>query len=105
MFDGLLYPALAMRGNADNLAIKPPAVDKKLAFKKADFFQIEDYSDNSYKVTWLDFANSLSCEGKIEWKGRLPQWKLGKKGEMLMLKVENGMWVARNPNGEVVEPE
>lgn len=105
MFDGLMYPAIAMSGNADNLAIKPIAVDKKLAFKKAEYFQIEEHSDNSYKMTWLDFANSVSCDDKIEWKGRLPQWKIGKKGEMLMLKVENGTWVARNSSGEVVEPE
>jgi len=105
MFDGLLYPAIAMSGNTDNLAIKPIPVEKKLSLKKVEYFQVDDCSDNSYKMTMLDFANSFSSDGKIEWKGRLPQWKLGKKGEMLMLKVENGKWVARNPSGEVVEPE
>ncbi|MCK5272437.1 MAG: hypothetical protein KAJ52_07660 [Sedimentisphaerales bacterium] len=105
MFDGLLYPAIAVRGNADNLAIKPMAVDEKLVLKKVEYIQVTDDSNGSYKITMLDFANSFTEDGRIEWKGRLPHWVLRNKGDQLTVAVENGKWVARNTDGEVVEPE
>lgn len=105
MFDGLLYPAIAMRGNADNLAIKPMAVDEKLVLKKVEYIQVTDDSNGSYKITLLDFANSFTEDGQIEWKGRLPHWVLRNKGDQLTVAVENGKWVARNLKGEIVEPD
>jgi hypothetical protein len=106
MFDGLIYPAMAMRGNADNLAIKPSSVDNKLVLKKVEYYQItECCKDVGYRVRMLDFANSFSENGQIEWKGRLPHWVLRNRGEALEVAVENGKWVARNLQGEMVEPE
>ena len=106
MFDGLIYPAMAMRGNADNMAIKPSSVDNKLVLKKVEYYQItECCKDGGYRIRMLDFANSFSKNGQIEWKGRLPHWVLRKRGEALKVAVENGKWVARNLNGETVEQE
>ena len=105
MFDALLYPAIAMKGNADNLAIKPQSVSEKLVLKKVEYIQVTDDSNNSYKITMLDFANSFTEDGRIEWKGRLPHWVLRNKGDTLIVAVEDGKWVARTPNGEMVEPE
>ncbi|MEN6306374.1 MAG: hypothetical protein ABFD91_01355 [Anaerohalosphaeraceae bacterium] len=104
MFDALLYPSVAMKGYADNLAIKPPVVDKKLVLKRAEYIDIKDYHDDRYSITMLDFADSFTKDGKIEWKGRLPQWVLH-KDDQVTVAVENGKWVARNTSGEIVEPE
>jgi len=104
MFDALLYPAIAMKGKADNLAIKPQSISEKLVLKKAEYIQVTDDSNDGYKMTMLDFANSFSEDGWIEWKGRLPHWVLRNKGDQLVT-VENSKWVARNTDGEVVEPE
>lgn len=105
-FAGILYPALAMKGNSDNLALLPDFVDKYLELKKVEYIRIDDVIDNSiYKVTLLDFANTFASTGQIIWKGRLPQWKISEHGESLTVSVENGKWVARNAKGEIVEPE
>ena len=80
LFDGLLYPAVAFKGNADNLCIKPISVDEKMVLRRVEFVYITDSSNEGYKVQILDFANSFTVDGKIVWKGRLPHWILRKKG-------------------------
>jgi hypothetical protein len=105
-FTGILYPALAMKGNSDNLVLLPDFADKYLELKKVEYIRIDDVIDNAkYKVTLIDFADTFSSEGLIEWKGGLPQWRLSKEGESLIVSVENGKWVARNDRGEIVEPD
>ncbi len=104
-FDGLLYPALAMRGNADNLALKPRFVDRHMKPQKVEYVHVDEVADNlQYKVRVLDFANSFTKDGHIEWKGRHPQWVV-RQGESLRVSVENERWVARNTQGDIVEPE
>ncbi|MHC4214042.1 MAG: hypothetical protein ACYSWP_11780 [Planctomycetota bacterium] len=106
IFDGLMYPTIAMKGMSDNFAFKPEVVKKKLVIKKVEYIKIDEFLNGSeYNITLLDFANSFTKAGQIEWKGRLPQWKLRKKGESLNISVENGKWIARNPDGEIVELE
>ncbi len=106
LFDGLLYPTIAMRGNADNLAIKSQYVDsKKLVFQNAEFIRIESKQDFNYQVNVLDFANSIKNDGTIEWKGRRGNWVLREKNDELSFEVENGMWIAKDKNGNIVEPE
>ena len=43
--------------------------------------------------------------GLIEWKGRTPQWTLQNRGDDLTFSVENGTWIARDAEGNPVEPE
>lgn len=106
LFDGLLYPTIPMRGNADNLAIKPRYLDEnKLKIESVEFIRIDSKKDFTFQVTVLDFANSFKGDGSIEWKGRLPQWVLKEKDEELAFTAENGVWVARDKNGNIVEPE
>jgi len=104
-FNGLLYPALAMWGNADNLALKTSFVDKNLELQKVEYVYVDEVADNlTYKLRVLDFANSFTKDGHIEWKGRHPQWVV-RQGESLRVSVENGRWVARNTQGDIIEPE
>lgn len=106
-FSALLYPTIAMKANADNLAVKPEFVDLHFRLEQVEYIRVDDAqtAEYEYKVTILDFANTFGADGAIEWRGRRPQWRLKHKGEQLLLTVEDGQWVARNPAGEIVEPD
>jgi hypothetical protein len=103
LFDGLLYPTVPMRANADNFALKPRYADKHLRFLGAEFARIDSERDFAYDITVLDTAAELGADGTIRWRGRLEQWVLS-KGEQLTFTAENGEWVARDASGNVVEP-
>jgi hypothetical protein len=66
-FDGLLYPTLAMRANADNVALKPRFVDNHLRFLKAEFIQIAAIRDFAFDISALDTAREIGPKGTIEW--------------------------------------
>jgi hypothetical protein len=104
-FNGLLYPAIAMKANADNFAIKPRFANSQLRFIKAEFARIDAVRDFSYDITVLDTATELSSDGSIQWKGRLDQWVMRNPGEQLTFTAEDGVWVARDGSGNIVEPE
>ena len=106
IFDGLIYPTISMKANADNLAIKTQYIDKKrIVIKSVEYIQIEAKEDFKYKINVLDFANSFKEDGEIEWKGRPPNWTLRGKGDELKLIAKNGKWVARDKDGNIIEPE
>jgi hypothetical protein len=105
LLDGLLYPTVAMRANADNFALKPRYADNHLRFLKAEFARIDGVRDFAYDITALDTATTLDDDGTIRWKGRLDIWVLRNQGDQLTFQVENGEWVARDPDGNIVKPE
>lgn len=106
LFDGLLYPTIAMKANADNLAIKTQYIDeKRIVIKSIEYIQINAKEDFKYKITVLDFANSFKEDGTIEWKGRLPHCVLREKGDELKLIAKNGKWVALDKASNIIEPE
>ncbi len=104
-FAGLLYPTIAMKANADNLAVKTNFVDNHFELEQVEYIKLDDHpAEYEYRVTVLDFANTFGTDGNIEWKGRMPHWQLREKGKVLIFTVENGKWVARNSAGEIVDP-
>lgn len=103
IFNGLLYPSIAIKGRSDNLALKPHYVDKNLMIERVEFIQIISVKGFEYKIKVLDLATSFGKDGSIEWKGHPGNWYLKKKGDELILAVENGRWVARDKNGKIVE--
>ena len=105
IFDGLIYPTIQMRGNADNFAVKKSFVDSGgIELVDVYFIEITEIHDFEYKINRLDWANSILPNGDIEWKGRLPQWKLG-SGQELKVQAKNGKWVATDKDGNRVEPQ
>lgn len=103
-FGGLLYPTIAMRANSDNVALIPEFVERYLELMSVEWIRIDSKEpDFKFKVTVLDFANSFSSTGDIEWKGRHPQWQV-QPGQQVRVSVENGKYVVRNERGEEVEP-
>lgn len=102
MFDGLLYPSIAMRANSDNVAIKPTYADRHLKFERAEFARIDAVRDLQFDITVLDTAVALDGSGNIQWRGRLDHWVLHKQGDALTMSVEHGRWVARDASGNIV---
>lgn len=105
MFDGLIYPTIQMRGNADNFAIKKSFVDSGgLEFLEVYFIEITEILDFEYNIKRLDWANSISANGKINWKGRIPHWSLG-SGQQLKVVEKDGKWIATDKDGNLIEPQ
>lgn len=100
---GLMYPTIAMRANSDNIALKPHIVDKYLTLEQVEYIRVDSEHDFKYEVKVIDFANSFHENGTIEWKGRHPHWVLG-PGQELQVSVENGHYVAKDNEGNIIEP-
>lgn len=103
IFNGLLYPSIAIKARSDNLALKPHYVDKNLMIERVEFIQIVSVKGFEYKIKVLDLATSFGKDGSIEWKGHPGKWYLKKKGDELIFSVENGRWIARDKYEKIVE--
>jgi hypothetical protein len=105
MFDGLIYPTIQMHGNADNFAIKKSYVDSGgLAFLDVYYIEITEVLGFKYNIKRLDWANSVSENGEINWKGRIPQWNLD-TGQQLKFTAKESKWVATDKDGNIIEPK
>ncbi len=105
MFAGLLYPSVAQHANADNMALKPDYVDRGMSVEDVQYIKVNKHpKELEYSIEVLDSAKQFSDSGEILWKGPPKKWTLNKEGAVLLFRVENGKWVARNKEGDVVEP-
>ncbi len=59
MFGGLLYPSMAVRANADNLALKQECVDNHLSIRKVEYIRVDDADTSGFRVTILDILPIL----------------------------------------------
>jgi hypothetical protein len=71
IFDGLIYPSVATRGNFDNLALKTEYANKHLKFIKAEYVLIKNKSTitggNQYDCKKIDVADGFDKHGYINW--------------------------------------
>jgi len=104
-FAGLIYPALAMRANGDNLVFLPEFVDRCVELVSVEYIRVDAVSGElKYDITTLDLADTFTNDGLIEWKGGVPGWVIP-SGSGIKLRGENGVWVARNDKGEIVKAQ
>jgi|GEM_PF-2399175 len=100
----LLYPSLARSANTDNVVLLPEFVDKYLELRQVDLIYVkEKFDEKNLKIDFLDFANSFTSDGRIEWQGRIPHWEGKGNFNWTFTYTDNGL-VARNEKGEIVEP-
>ena len=104
LFSGLMYPSIAMWANGDNLAIKPKAADEQLKFASAIFAEVVSVRERAIDLSVIDSASGLSPDGALAWRGGSSYWILRDQGDFLKLIVEDGRWVARDREGNLVEP-
>lgn len=64
---GIVYPAIAMQANAENLALTPTLVKHNLKLESATWYQVDEAKDFSYTLTSLSYANSFTND-QIEWR-------------------------------------
>ena len=103
-FDGILYPSIAMNANSDNIVVRKSFIDEgNLIFMEAEWIVVKKVHDFKYDVDVLDWANSISDTGEIEWKGRLQLWDIF-PDEGFYFADENGRRIGKNMYGETIEP-
>jgi hypothetical protein len=70
---GILYPSTPNEANADNVALKCHIADKYLEFVSVQYIEVTKKTDiPEYTMLGLDFADSLSDTGDIQWKNSFP---------------------------------
>lgn len=106
IINGLIYPTVQMRGNADNILLKPEYVDKHMEFVNVEYIHINEAKDNSFSIDRVDSATAKTLQNnKITWSGRPLQWELNKSGMAATFEYEkDGTWVAKGENGNIIEP-
>lgn len=105
IFNGLLYPTIAMFGNADNIVLKKDFVDKNLKFISVEYIEIKEQKDKKYNVQILDSATKVNEIGDFLWSGRGLQWQIKQQGEELVIKAEGGEWIAYDKVGNRIDPQ
>ena len=97
--DGLLYPTLQMRGNADNFALKPRYVDNYLQFVNVEYIEISDANENKFSFNVLNAATEVNNKGEIVWLDRPLRWILNKKNSKGYFEFQSNGWICKNENG------
>jgi hypothetical protein len=70
---GILYPSTPNEANADNVALRSHIAEKYLDFVSAQYIEITQKTDRpEYTIRGLDFADSLTDTGDIEWQNAFP---------------------------------
>lgn len=105
IFSGLLYPTIAMAGNADNIVLKKDFVDRCLKLVSVEFIDIKDTKEMEYGIQTLDSATKVNEKGDLLWANRTLQWQLKKQGQEIIIKSEGGEWIAYDNEGNPVDPE
>ncbi len=99
---GLMYPTIPMNGNCENFALRPKFVKNGVSFVKAEFVIIKAIQRMEMSFDHLDFVNSTSESGQLQWKGRPGQWTVP-SGAQLKIRVENRQWVAQDLDGRSLD--
>jgi hypothetical protein len=106
---GIVYPAIALLGHADNLVLRPDIVDKYLQVEQVEYVRVDSMDVEGKYVTFhnthLDFANSFGLNRSVEWKGRPARWNIViPPGGKVTASKENGRLVYRDEAGNIIEP-
>jgi hypothetical protein len=104
IFDGLLYPTIQMKGNADNVVLKSSYVDSCLKFVGVEYIFVKSVEEMKYEVDIIDSATKADENGELMWSGRGLNWVIDKAFGQLQMVSEGGAWVAYDSNGNRVDP-
>lgn len=100
--DGLLYPSIAMKANADNAAIKRRSVSK-LRLCAIEYNQITEADGMQMNYERVDSSVAWDDAGTINWNGRSLIWKVG-PGQTAVAKAEDGGWILYDTAGNEIFP-
>lgn len=99
----VIYPALAMRANTDNVVFLPDFVDRYLILESVEYICVEEIvGDFQYRISVRDFADSFAADGSIDWKSDHVDLQLEPQSTV-SAGVENGKWVVRDQSGGLLK--
>lgn len=79
--DGIMYPTVAMQGNADNVALKPASFSRCLAFAGVEFVEVVGKEGARFFYDVIDSSTGLDHQGCFIWTGgmtkAITRWELG----------------------------
>jgi len=96
---GTVYPAMKMRGDADNVALLPEFVDSSLRLISVRYVKVEKADDASsfYQLLTIGFAEHFSGDA-INWSKTLSP----DDDRRTVISFENGHWAMRDGRGRVL---
>lgn len=97
---GTAYPAMRMRGAADNVAIWPEYVDRFLRLKFVQYVQVEaaDVLRGSYTVSSIAQSDEFQS-GQIVWRAGITDER-ARRGH---ISFERSQWILRDGLGEIYD--
>lgn len=97
---GTVYPAMRLRGDADNLVFLPEFVDSSPSIRIVRQVLVEaaDEAASPYTFLTIGFANSFSGDA-IEWKTDIGSGK----SRLSHVALEGGHWVLRDGAGHIYD--
>ena len=112
-FQALLYPTIAMKASSDNFAIKPSFIlDGGLDLVSVEFLEateggteIINFDGIEYRIETLAESDSFLDDGTIVWQDSIKHWAKGVNFEDLTYTFEEDKWVARDADGNIIEPD
>jgi hypothetical protein len=96
---GTVYPAMRLRGSADNIAMFPDFVDTSLRIRSVRYVLVEAADEGRSSYSFLIKAISHSFSGReIVWQDNLPSDERQRRSHIAL---QNGHWVLRDGFGDV----
>lgn len=97
---GTVYPAMRMRGVADNVAIRPEYVDRFLRLEFVQYVLVEaaDTERGSFSVSSLAQSNEFH-DGQIIWRPGISDER-ARRGHV---SFERGAWILRDGLGDIFD--
>ncbi len=95
---GVVYPAMQLRGAADNLALFPQFVDQTLRLESVQYLLVEEADPTRSAYTLLTLATSNSSNnGTLLWT-ELTGPEIDRR---TFISLDDGHWIMRNGHGAV----
>jgi hypothetical protein len=96
---GTVYPSLQMRGDADNIVLRPCVVHSSLRLKSVQYVMVEEADDtkSAYQFLTIGISKSFSDGQIINWHETLGS----ESDRRCSIAIENGHWVTRRGDGTI----
>jgi hypothetical protein len=97
---GTVYPAMRMRGDADNAVFLPEFVDNSFRIREVFYVKVEEADEARSAYTWLTVAHANRFDGDgIQWDDALPN----EQSRRSRIALEDGHWVLRDGYNRVYD--
>lgn len=101
--NGLMYPTVEMRGNSDNIVLKPDYFSKHMEFVSVEYVTITKKEGMRFSWKVNDSSTKLDENGGFIWSGRNLKWTV-KKDSKITIKKEGGNYIFFDHNGKRIDP-